>query len=211
MSYSGYKLLLKPDHPEADKRGYIAEHRYVAEQILGRPLRKGEVVHHINCQRTDNRPENILVFKSREDHTRFHAGGTLEPCPEDPQVYISRFIRPDIPCAYCGTFFTPQNVHSKYCCPECAKLSQRKVANRPTKRELKKLLLEFRIEDIAKIYGISGNGVRRWCQTYKLPYKVADLKKLRADEQQKKEEKEHEKEMKERIKQRDKLKAANTK
>lgn len=48
------------------------EHRVVAEQMLGRALRKGEVVHHINRDRRDNRPENLMVFASQAEHARWH-------------------------------------------------------------------------------------------------------------------------------------------
>lgn len=48
-------------------------HRIVAEQILGRPLRKGEVVHHVNNDKRDNRPENLMVFNSQKEHAKWHA------------------------------------------------------------------------------------------------------------------------------------------
>lgn len=48
------------------------EHRIVAEQILGRSLRKGEVVHHINRDKRDNRPENLMIFPSQAEHARWH-------------------------------------------------------------------------------------------------------------------------------------------
>lgn len=184
MGYSGYKTIYMPDYPNSDRMGFVAEHRYVAEQMIGRFLKKGEVVHHKNHIRTDNRPENLLVFKTREDHSRFHSGGELMRDPEDPNVYISSFVKTEIPCAYCGEMFTPRTANSKFCCPECSSLSQRKVA-RPTKNELKKLLLEFKIQEISRIYGISGNGIRRWCIMYKLPYKLKDIKKLRENEKSK--------------------------
>ena len=67
---NGYIVLYSPNHPN----GYVYEHILVAEKILGRPLKKEEVVHHKDGKRNNNDPSNLLVFKTKADHTSFHKG-----------------------------------------------------------------------------------------------------------------------------------------
>lgn len=50
------------DHPNANAVGQISEHVLVMSRKLGRPLIKGENVHHLNGQRDDNRPENLELW-----------------------------------------------------------------------------------------------------------------------------------------------------
>ncbi len=49
------------------------EHRRVAAKMLGRDLLPGEVVHHIDGNKRNNTPENLMVFSSQAEHARYHA------------------------------------------------------------------------------------------------------------------------------------------
>ena len=69
-------ILAPPNHPRyginGNRRRYMAEHRLVMEQIIGRVLEDSEAVHHVNAIRDDNRPENLYLFASTSDHSCYH-------------------------------------------------------------------------------------------------------------------------------------------
>ena len=68
----GYALLWMPDHRLADVRGYVYEHRIIAESKLGRNLRHGEIVHHIDGNASNNTKENIEIYPSIAHHLYKH-------------------------------------------------------------------------------------------------------------------------------------------
>ena len=58
---NGYVYILQPNHPNANLKGYVFEHRFIMEKHLGRILGKKEFVHHKNGIKNDNRLENLSV------------------------------------------------------------------------------------------------------------------------------------------------------
>lgn len=68
---NGYWCVRKPEHPRAGIQGYVGEHTLVMEKHIGRLLCPGEVVHHINHDKKDNRLANLELMKESE-HKAMH-------------------------------------------------------------------------------------------------------------------------------------------
>lgn len=87
----GYVFEFSPDHPLANGWGWVALHRLVAEDIVGRPLRRSknpnvaECVHHKDECRTNNDPANLEVMTltaHRVMHAKEHAHRLLAKITE---------------------------------------------------------------------------------------------------------------------------------
>jgi hypothetical protein len=73
---AGYVYLWRPQHPQADKMGYVHRARIIAEGKCGRLLMPDEVAHHLNGIKNDDAPANIVVM-TRSEHQTLHASDPL--------------------------------------------------------------------------------------------------------------------------------------
>lgn len=69
--HGGYVKLYVPDHPRASRGGYVKRSILIAERALGRYLKDGEIVHHFNEVKSDDRNNNLLIC-TKEYHDWLH-------------------------------------------------------------------------------------------------------------------------------------------
>lgn len=67
-----YWKILKPDHPDADLAGYLFEHRWIAEQALGKRLPFHCHVHHVDGNSQNNTPSNLVICEDAKYHYLLH-------------------------------------------------------------------------------------------------------------------------------------------
>jgi len=169
-----YKYIYAPEHPFTNTRGYICEHIIVAEKMIGRALKEEEVVHHIDKNRSNNNPENLMVFATNADHTCFHKGGIPY---KDGDVW--RCIRVGIKtkrCLYCGNEFQTKENRKKYCSFECAVKDRCKL--RYTADMIQAALIEFdgNFTKAAKEFNVSANALVKMLKKNNLPYHSKDYR-----------------------------------
>jgi len=70
----------------------IFEHRYVMENIIGRPLTEYEIVHHKNGDILDNRPENLDIMTRGKHTVRHNTGKSRKGQPHKPWTPEQREI-----------------------------------------------------------------------------------------------------------------------
>ena len=182
---NGYVLVYAKEHHRAEKSGIVYEHILIAEQILGRKLKKEEVVHHIDLNRSNNTPNNLMIFATSGDHSAFHAGNKAYKI--DGIWYTERTNKNKV-CPFCGKEYKISEFDNynkrKYCSVECARLAQGKILNNSKAgnykiKEIQELLYENNgnFTQVGKILGISGNAVANRLKRKNMPYHSKDYKK----------------------------------
>ena len=133
MEYDGHKVRLTngyydvyyPEHPRARNSGSVMLQILVAEKILRRYLKDDEVVHHIDSDRLNNDPSNLMVFATHADHARYHQ--MMTHLTQNYVVYRADGV---YHCMQMNDFlgkYTPKyrqnsGVRSMKLCPQCGKL-----------------------------------------------------------------------------------------
>lgn len=80
------------------------EHVRIAEAALGKSLPKSACVHHVNEDRTDNRPSNLVICPSDAYHKLLHRRmRAREECGNPNWVH----------CWICDTYDAPENLDGK--------------------------------------------------------------------------------------------------
>ncbi len=171
---NGYRVVYKPDFYRSMKndnwKGYVYEHIFIAEKMIGRPLRDEEVVHHLDGDRANNRVENLLVLEKSQHsklHTWINAGA---PGLKDLEMKGLNSGKPKVVrkqaqgCKKCGN--TLQQKQKYYCSGNCAKESNRKV-ERPSLEQIEDDLKTMSFVAVGKKYGVSDNCIRKWIKGYK--------------------------------------------
>lgn len=156
---NGYKVIYKPEHPNAMKNsnweGFIYEHRYIASKILGRALMNNEDVHHLDLDSSNNHPNNLLILDSSQ-HTKFHN-------------WLNNFHKEKKTLIYCIKCNEPIiNGNTKFCSAKCSN-ELNTTAGKPSKVELEKLILDINnYSEIGRMFGVSPTTVRRWKSNYNI-------------------------------------------
>lgn len=160
----GYLEVLAWDHPKCRYNGFVYAHTLAAEKKIGRYLKEGEVVHHLNKIKSDNSSDNLIVFKTQSDHSFYHNGGILIETDEK-FVYkcepAKRGKKMGTKCPLCGNIKS----YNAFLCYDC-RYSNRKI----DKNKLEKLIPYYTVMEIARILNVTTTGIRKACNRFGFKY-----------------------------------------
>lgn len=104
---SGYVRCYAPEHPLANKWGHVMEHRKVAWDH-GIITDRSQIMHHVNGDRSDNRPENLQATSIAEHAgLHYHGGKRTTSREEYRQHERERYEKRNrsYACVICGRVY----------------------------------------------------------------------------------------------------------
>jgi hypothetical protein len=72
-TYQGYIHVVQHGHPRATRDGYVPEQVLVVEKALGHYLPLTAIVHHVDDNKINNSPSNLVVCPDIAYHKLLHA------------------------------------------------------------------------------------------------------------------------------------------
>ena len=169
---NGYRLIHKPDHPNAmsssNWNGWLYEHVYIASKDLGRPLRSDEDVHHLDGDKTNNHYTNLIVL-TKSSHARLHRW--LNNCALDLKESRKQRMNSEKPkLLYCEVCDEPLLTNAKFCSVDCQNFSYKENgSSRLDVHSLDYVLMLIQqhkgILGASRVLSISDNGLRKWLRT----------------------------------------------
>lgn len=176
---NGYIAIYMPEHNRAFENGCVYEHILIAEQILHRPLKPEECVHHKDFNRTNNSQENLIVFTNNSEHIYFHKHPNTSLCQQEDGSYMcikqeSENNENQMLCPICRTNLKEKKAKMCIICR-----NKHKCEHIPSRDDLIVLLCEKSFIEVGKIFGVSDNAIRKWCKKYGLPTNRKEILLLR--------------------------------
>ena len=177
-------IVYQPDNHHSFKsgtlKGYVYEHIYNAECKLGRELLDGEVVHHLDQDKVNNNPDNLLVFRNAHDHSVFHMASLhiedLEKLdngsykvPDTMFKYTvargkGRLVKTFV-CEYCGKQFEAKIENHRaahvYCNIQCTNKARRKQVPATGEQLLQEVKQLHTFKHVGDKYGVKAAVIRK--------------------------------------------------
>lgn len=126
-------------------------------------------LHHKDCDHFNNNFNNLMILcpnchSIQEGNSGANVGKYSKNC-----------------CIDCGIEISKNSKRCKSCASKEENKPQQKV-QRPSREELKDLIRNKPFIQIGKMFGVSDNAIRKWCDAYNLPRKVSDIKNYTDEE-----------------------------
>lgn len=159
--------------PRKNFDGYVYEHVLVAEHMLGRKLSDDEVVHHLDGDRGNNHPSNLLVLL-RSQHVRLHewlkSAAECESLRTNPVNCKKPEVSTSGKCLVCGAYL---DIHQRMFCSKKCSAQAKKTSGRRVQQFVDALKASNgNLTKCGKALGVSASYVVKLLKSNDVDYKA---------------------------------------